>query len=81
MQALDKHLVRSLGGWISAPIPKFLLLFSKRGLTTRLASGLLTARGAAATFFPFLPFLATIFLLQSQAFENRDYWGGNMVST
>ena len=74
------HLVRSLGGWISAPIPKFLVLFSKRGLTTRLASGLFTARGAAATFFPFFPFLATIVLLQSQAFEKIQDAGDNISS-
>merc|ERR1719285_1657986 len=57
------YLSISLNSWISAPMPKFLLLFSKRGLTTRFASGLLTASGAAATFFPFFPFFATIFLL------------------
>ena len=46
--------VRSLFGWISCPMPKDLGLFSKSGLDTRLTSGFFTAKGAAATFFPFL---------------------------
>ena len=62
------HLDRSLAGWMSAPMPKFLLLFSKSGLTTLLASGRLTDKGAAATFFPaFFPFLATMTSLQQSA--------------
>ena len=52
----------------------------KRGLTTRLTSGLFTARGAAATVFPFFPFLATIVLLQSQAFEKIQDAGDNISS-
>merc|ERR1719509_169355 len=47
------NLERSLLGWMACPIPKFRVLFSKRGLTTLFTSGFLTARGAAATFFPF----------------------------
>ena len=46
--------VRSLFGWMSCPMPKDLGLFSKSGLDTRLTSGFFTAKGAAATFFPFL---------------------------
>merc|ERR1719305_2057338 len=47
------NLERSLLGWMAWPMPKFRVLFSKRGLTTLFTSGFLTARGAAATFFPF----------------------------
>lgn len=41
-----------------SPMPKFLGLFSKRGLTTFLASCFLTTAGAGATFLPlaFFPF-------------------------
>ena len=52
---LTKRL-KSLLGWMSPPMPKLRVRFSKRGLTTRLVSGFLEAKGAAATFFPFLPF-------------------------
>jgi hypothetical protein len=34
------------------PMPKFLGLFSNRGLTTFFGSAFFTAKGAAATFFP-----------------------------
>ena len=45
--------LKSRLGWISWPIPKLRGRFSNRGFTTRFTSGFLTARGAAATFFPF----------------------------
>jgi len=49
--------VRSLLGWMSCPMPKFLGLFSNKGLTTFLASCFLTTAGAGATFFPWPSFL------------------------
>ena len=45
--------LKSLLGWMSWPIPKLRGRFSNNGLTTLFCSGFLTARGAAATFFPF----------------------------
>ncbi len=48
--------LKSLLGWISWPMPKLRVRFSKRGFTTLLVSGFLTAKGAAATFLPFLFF-------------------------
>merc|ERR1712135_139777 len=56
----DDHLakrVRSRLGWMSCPIPKFLGLFSKSGLTGFFSTFFWTTMGGGATFFPpFFPF-------------------------
>lgn len=65
-------------GWISCPMPKFLGLFSKRGLTTFLASCFLTTAGAGATFLPlaFFPFGSApraVLLLSGKRKSGKDF--------